>query len=123
MMSDEEQLLENLKAKAAQGDGEAMYEIGWRSAIGIGLAQDENLGLEYLRLAAENGHQLAQNNLGARYVSGDGVPNDLVQAYRWFALAAEKGDRKAAKNRDSIGGQMTPEQIHEALALAGLGAD
>jgi uncharacterized protein len=118
-MSEEEQLLATLQSKADAGDREAMYEIGWRSSIGIGLPQNEPLGLRYLRMAAENGHQLAQNNLGARYVSGDGVEVDLVEAYRWFTLAAEQGDRKAGKNRDSIAAEMSPEQLAEARKRVG----
>jgi uncharacterized protein len=113
-MTDEEQLLETLKTKAAGGDLEAAYEIGWRASIGMGLTQNEQLGLEYLRTAAEQGHRLAQNNLGARYVSGEGVPIDLIEAYKWFHNAAGQGDRKAAKNRDSIAAQMTPEQLEVA---------
>ena len=107
----EEQMMEQLVAKAEGGDLEAQYELGWRSAIGIGLPQDEALGLRWLTAAAQAGHALAQNNLGAKFLAGDGVPRDLVAAYKWFTLAALAGDRKAGKNRDTVAGQLSAEQL------------
>ena len=114
-MSDEEiKLLEQLRGKAKAGDLEAEYEIGWRSAIGMGLPEDQELAVESLRKAAEQGHLLAQNNLGARYVSGEGVPLDLIEAYKWFAVAAAQGDRKAGKNKESVAAQLSAEQLAQA---------
>ena len=110
----EEQMLEELLARAEKGELEAQYEIGWRSAIGIGVPQDEPLGVRWLKAAAEGGHALAQNNLGARCLAGDGVPLDLVAAYKWFTLAALAGDRKAGKNRDTVASQLSPEQLAKA---------
>jgi TPR repeat protein len=117
---DGEELLQTLRAKAAAGDLEAVYELGWRIAIGVGLPLNEPAAVNWLRQAAEGGHMLAQNNLGARYAAGDGVPLDLAEAYKWFHLAAEKGDRKAGKNRDSIAVTMTPEQLTEAKRRCGI---
>ncbi|MEW6158565.1 MAG: tetratricopeptide repeat protein [Verrucomicrobiota bacterium] len=111
-------LMQELTAKAEQGDLEACYELGWRQALGNGLPENEPEAVRWLTVAARKGHLLAQNNLGARYVSGEGVPKDLIEAYRWFQLAAEQGDRKAGKNRDSIAVQMSAEQIAEALQRA-----
>lgn len=107
-------MLEQLLARAEAGDLEAQYEVGWRSAIGMGLAQDDALAVEWLTKAAEAGHALAQNNLGARYLTGDGVPQDLIGAYKWFTLAALAGDRKAGKNRDTVASQLTGEELAEA---------
>jgi hypothetical protein len=36
----------------------------------------------------------------------------------WFNLAASQGDEVAAKNRDEIQKQMTPEQLQQAQLLA-----
>jgi TPR repeat protein len=115
-----EELRSQLLARVGKGDNiEAVYELGWRSALGVGLPEDEAEAVKWLREAAELGHMLACNNLGARYVSGEGVPRDLAEAYRWFHLAAEKGDRKAGKNRDAIGADMSPEDLARARQLAG----
>lgn len=107
---EETKLFNELSARASAGDVEAQYEIGWRSAIGMGLPENEPLAVEFLKRAAAGGHLLAQNNLGARYVSGEGVPRDLLEAYKWFSLAFQQGDRKAGKNRDVVAAQLTPEQ-------------
>ncbi len=103
-----------LKSKAESEDADAQYEMGWRHAIGMGLAFDDGEALRWLRLAADQGHQLAQNNLGARYATGDGVERDIVLAYVWFSKAADQGDRKAGKNRDSMAKEMTETQMQEA---------
>ncbi len=109
-----------LLARADQGDLEAQYELGWRHALGNGLPEDDSEAVKWLKIAAGNGHRLAQNNLGARYVSGEGVPADPLEAYHWFHLAAVQGDRKAEKNRDSVGSNLTPEQLQAARKRAGL---
>lgn len=111
---DEAELFKQLEGRAGAGDAEAMYELGWRSALGMGLPADENAGLKWLNAAAEAGHMLAQNNLGARHLAGDGVEQSNLEAYIWFSLAAAQGDRKAGKNRDSVGGSLTPEELDEA---------
>lgn len=108
-----------LLAKADKGDSEAQYELGWRHALGNGLPEDEAEAVKWLRIAAGSGHRLAQNNLGARYLSGEGVAADPLEAYKWFHLAAIQGDRKAEKNRDSVGSNLTPEQLQEARQRAG----
>lgn len=111
-----EQQAEALRIRAKNGDSEAQYEMGWRRAIGMGLAPNDSEALRWLRSAAEQGHRLAQNNLGARYATGDGVERDAVEAYFWFSQAAEQGDRKAAKNRDSVAKEMSEEQLTAAKA-------
>ncbi|MEW6302245.1 MAG: tetratricopeptide repeat protein [Verrucomicrobiota bacterium] len=119
MSSTDSELKHQLVARAERGDIEAMYELGWRSALGLDLPEDEEEAVKWLREAAARGHMLACNNLGARYVSGEGVPVDRYEAYKWFHLAAEKGDRKAGKNRDAIAAEMSPEQLAEARRRAG----
>lgn len=119
-MTEEEQLLQSLLEKANKGDVEAQYEIGWRSAIGIGLEQKEDLALEWLTTAAKNGHSLAQNNLGARYLAGEGVEKNLVEACCWFYQASQQGDRKASKNVDTVAALLSPEQLNEVRKRLGI---
>lgn len=111
---DEAELFKQLEGRASAGDAEAMYELGWRSALGMGLPHDENVGIKWLKSAAEAGHMLAQNNLGARCLAGDGVPQDNLEAYIWFSRAAASGDRKAGKNRDTVALSLTPDQLESA---------
>lgn len=101
----------------AETDVEAQYEMGWRSAIGMGLPLNDAEAIRWLRKAAAAGHRLAQNNLGARYASGDGVPRDWIEAYLWFHRAATQGDRKAGKNRDSIQKHMSAAQLDKAKSI------
>jgi TPR repeat protein len=120
-MTDEEILFQALLEKAERGEIEAQYELGWRSAIGIGLPQNEATAVQWLQKAATNGHSLAQNNLGARYLAGEGVPNDPAEAYFWFYKAAQNGDRKAGKNLDTASQRLTPEElqaVQERLAAS-----
>ena len=111
---EDEQMLEQLEGKANAGDAEAMYELGWRSALGMGLPQDDDVGVKWLKAAAEAGHMLAQNNLGARYLSGDGVETNNLEAFVWFSRAAAQGDRKAGKNRDTVAATLSPAELQEA---------
>lgn len=110
------QQAEALRIRAEEGDSEAQYEMGWRQAIGMGLALNDSEALRWLRLAAEQGHRLAQNNLGARYATGDGMERNAAEAYFWFCQAAKRGDRKAAKNRDSMAKELSKEQLAAAKA-------
>ena len=114
-----DETLENLQAKAQQGDLDAQYELGWRHAIGMGAELDDALALDWLKKAAEGGHALAQNNLGARYYSGDGLEVDILAAYLWFYRAAAQHDRRAAKNRDSVFRQLSEEQKAKARERLG----
>ena len=69
---------------------------------------------EMLRLAS-GGDAQAQYNLGLMYDNGDGVPQDYVQAHMWYDIA---GVAVAAKYRDFVAREMTPDQIAEAQRLA-----
>ena len=110
------ELFDHLEGKAGGGDVEAMYELGWRSALGMGLPQDDPVGVKWLKAAAEAGHMLARNNLGARYLAGDGVEQSYLEAYVWFSRAAAQGDRKAGKNRDTVAANLSPQELEQAQA-------
>ena len=69
-----------LRARAAQGDAEAQFNIGVMYAEGRGVPRDDAEAVRWYRLAAEQGHAYAQFNLGVMYAYGEGVPQDDVQA-------------------------------------------
>jgi TonB family protein len=59
--------------------------------------------------------------VGELYHSGVGVKQDNVQAYKWLYLCASaKGEpaEKAARLRDAVGKEMTPDQLAQARQLA-----
>src|SRR5947209_95237 len=77
------------------------------------------------RGAAEQGDAQAQDNLGLAYARGEGVAQDVVAAHMWFNLAAARfpatdtRNRAAAvKNRDTVAGEMSSEQLAEAQKRA-----
>jgi TPR repeat protein len=77
------------------------------------------------RLAADAGDPTAQDSLGVMYVNGEGVPQDYVQAYTWFNIAdaivpsADEGwHARLDRFRNTISGDMTPDQIAEAKRRA-----
>src|SRR6516225_5945556 len=73
------------------------------------------------RRAADQGDAQAQYNLGLAYARGEGVTQNAVEAHMWFNLAAARfpandtRNRTAAvKNRDTVAGEMSSEQLAEA---------
>lgn len=106
-----------LEDRARQGDAESQYQLGRFLAPDIFLAPDKESGWKWYCLAANRGHREAQFTLGILFEWGYGpVQMDLVRAYVWYALA--EGSPSAARHRDQIAANMTPEQIAEAEQLA-----
>ena len=83
--------LEEMRVLAEQGDAIAQYNLGFMSASGRGVPEDDVEAVRWYRLAADQGYAIAQYNLGLMYYNGDGVPEDDVEGVRWVRLAAEQG--------------------------------
>jgi TPR repeat protein len=77
------------------------------------VAKDYVEAVKWYRKAAEQGHTEAQFNLGYCYANGQGVGKDKVEAYAWFSMAA-KADSDAAKSRDLLRKELTPQQFTDA---------
>lgn len=107
-----------LRPLAAQGNATAQFNLGVMHDFGQGVPQDHADAARWYRLAAAQGHAAAQFNLGGMYFDGQGVGQDDVRAYMWFALGAGAGYPGAAKNRNIIARQMTPQQIAQAQQMA-----
>lgn len=105
-----------LHCGAEKGHVESQFSLARLYADGNAVEE----ALRWYREAARNGHRRAQNNLGRLYAMGLGVHKDYVEAYRWWLLSADQGDRAAERNREKLGGRMSPEQIEEAERLARL---
>ncbi len=57
-------------------------------------------------------------DLGMKYSLGRGVERDPREAHKWFNLAAMRGHEKARRYRMELAEELSPEELHEALARA-----
>ena len=94
-----------------------MYENG------RGVRRDYVEANKWYAKSADQGIPEAQFNRGIMYYVGRGVTKDFTEALRWFRLAAltfpeSEADKRrgAARNRDLVASQMTPEEIADAVA-------
>ena len=91
--------LEDLKAKAANGDVEAQLNLGYIYLYGIdGANIDYKQALSYYEAAAAQKNATAYNNLGSLYFSGIGTDVDKEKALHFFEEAAKLGSNDAAVN-------------------------
>lgn len=87
--------LEDLKAKAKQGDAVAEFTIGVLYKHGIGVPQDYAEAAKWFQRAAKHGQGEAQFCLGKLYQHGQGVKQDPAQAARWILKSASQGYSEA----------------------------
>lgn len=91
--------LDELKAKADNGDLEAQLNLGYMYLYGInGLNIDYKQALAYYEEAAKQDSAVANNNLGSLYFSGIGTDVDYDKAIYFFDKAASLGSHDAAVN-------------------------
>jgi anti-anti-sigma regulatory factor len=84
-----------LRTHAAQGDGDAEFDLAMCYEQGRGVPQNMAESVQWLRRAAEHGHAEAQYRLGMAYAYGIDVPQDYNAAVRWYHSAAEQGQADA----------------------------
>lgn len=87
-----------LREAAADGQPEALYEIGNRYAEGHGVETDMGKAAEWYRLAAERGLAPAQYRIGNLHEKGQGVTRNVAEAKTWYQLAAQQGNASAMHN-------------------------
>lgn len=81
-----------LRAKAEQGDADAMFELGYRYMEGKqGVAKDPTAAVVWWRKAADKGHRDAQYHAAYAYGNGEGVAKDETEAMKWMRKAADQG--------------------------------
>lgn len=90
--------IDELRAKAAEGDTNAQFRLGVAYDQGQGVAKNQSEAAVWYQKAAEQGHAPAQNSLGSMYQFGEGVPQDNIEAVRWYEKAADKGFGEAYTN-------------------------
>ena len=105
--SEEDDAIESLRYRAAQGDTSAQMELADRYDLGDGVPRDEIEAAKWIRRAAEKGDIAAQMKLGTLYDLGRGVLRDLEEAGKWVRRAAEQGSPSGqlAPGHDVHGGQ------------------
>jgi hypothetical protein len=118
-VADPSAALEWFRKAAAQSNTEAMVQLPIMFGTGRGVTKNVAQAVSWFRQAAELGNASAQFNLGGIYARGEGVMQDYIEAYKWESLAITRAaDRPDVPTftaaRDTIGRQLTPEQIAEA---------
>src|SRR4051812_37630388 len=68
--------MHSLQTKAAEGDVEAEFSLGFIYAQGNGVKKDYNEAIKWFKKAADAGDAAAQSDLGFIYAQGQGVKQD-----------------------------------------------
>lgn len=103
---------------ADQGNAAAQLMLGLMHYQGWGVVQDCAEAARWYLKAAEQSEAGAQYLVGLMYHDGEGVPRDYVAVHVWCNLASASGDAAAARARDALAAEMTPDQLAEAQRLA-----
>ena len=90
-ISAQPETVDELRAKAEQGDAAAQYNLGLMYRDGHGVTHHYKEAFRWFRKAAMQGDIMAQGNLGNMYRRGQGVPQDHAEAVRWYRTAAVRG--------------------------------
>ncbi len=111
-----------MRKAAEQGTPLGQFSLCQMLYRGLGVIVDYPQALAWLRKSAEQQFVKAQYQLGALYSEGKAVRPSLVLAYMWFDIARENAKRnsikrRAAKTRDLVARQMSPDQIATAKKL------
>lgn len=91
--------LEDKKAKAQNGDIEAMLDLGYMYLYGTnGVETNYKQAFTYYKMAADKQNPVALNNLGSLYFNGIGTKRNYQMALKLFEEAANLGSDDAAIN-------------------------
>ena len=105
-------------AAAAQGNRDAMYNLGIANAEGLGTQRDFSTSARWFTKAAELGVTNAQFNLAVLFERGEGVQQSLPDAYKWYAIAAANGDGESKQRADAIATQLGQAALTAAQQFA-----
>lgn len=109
---------------AAQGNLNAMNDLGMMYMSGQGVKQDYATASSWFKKAADKGHLEAVTNLGTLYELGHGVPQDYDRAARMYRVAADHGVAVAQYNLAALYevGNGVPKDLMQAYIWYGLAA-
>jgi TPR repeat protein len=88
---DEKKSAEYSALAAAEGDLDAITQLGVYYCEGTGVEKNPQKGVGFLSKAAEKEHTFALYYLGVCYVNGNGAKKDAQKALELFLKSAEKG--------------------------------
>ena len=116
--------LAGFQALAAQGNPNAMNNLGLMYANGLGVPRDDAVAVKWYGQAAAVGHIDAINNLGGMYEMGYGVPQNYASAAEKYALAAKYGSSDAQYNLAALyeSGKGVPNDALQAYIWYSLSA-
>jgi TPR repeat protein len=80
---------------AAKGDTNAMNDIGWMYANGLGMPVNAEQAAAWYSKAAKVGNPVGYTNLGRMYQHGQGVPVDYDKAMQLYLEAASQHESVA----------------------------
>jgi uncharacterized protein len=89
-----------LEKRAAGGDANAAFRLGYRSAFGRGRGKpaDWKVAARWWKQAAKSRHVRAEFYLGTCFEHGKGVRKDVGLGVWWYMRAAYHGDEVAQYN-------------------------
>jgi hypothetical protein len=107
-----------LKARADDGDVEAMYEYGFRLNVSNSALNGSTTAWPWFCSAAHGGHAKAQFMLASYYRWGNSpVQKSLVKSYLWRTLSLNEIGMRALNEKNRNEQEMTADQIAEAERL------
>ncbi|MGB7756567.1 MAG: SH3 domain-containing protein [Salinisphaera sp.] len=93
-----QQILEQNRPLAKNGDASAQYNMGVLYDRGYGVERDYAKARQWYEKAAAQHYARAEHNLGIMYEAGKGVPRDLDKAAHWFRRGADDGQTASQNN-------------------------
>lgn len=116
--------MDDILAKAKEGDVVAQMQAAEKYATGGDVSKSAKDALEWYVKAAEQGNADAQLAAGKLLVGGKGVPKNSMEAAKWFLMAAEQGRAVAQVQiaRMYLAGAGTVKDEVEAWKWASLAA-
>ena len=117
--------VDQLRAKAEQGDSKAQFQLGIAYDSGQGVARDQGEAAKWYRRAADQGLAEAQNSLGSMYQHGQGLPQNYGEAIAWYQKAAAQGFGEAYANLGAMHdfGLGVPQDKQKAVETYQMGAE
>jgi serine/threonine protein kinase len=113
-----ESALRQLLPLAQANHAGAQYHVGLLYRNGQGVLADNLTALGWLRKAAWQNHADAQVALARLYAEGIDGRRDPFLAYVWYLRAERNGALATLVERREVEGQLQPEQLPQAAALA-----
>lgn len=102
--------MDDLTARAQNGEPGAEEALGNRYEKGNGITQDYAQAAKWYRMAADQGFTKAESELGILYAKGFGVKQDYEEAYFWLSMSFDPFNADANKVMDQVKSYLSDEQ-------------